>query len=551
MTAPSSARGSAGREWALATVAIAAVTVVSTWPLATSPWLVPSHQDPLFSSWRLYQWARNLAGRGPGGLFDGNIFFPAHDVLLFSDAIPLPTLVAVPWLWLGVPVVVVYTALVWLSFLCAGLAMYLCARTITGSRFGALVAAVIFTAAPFRIDHLMHLELLWTAFMPLAVLGVVRLLRGEARGAWLAGASLAAQFLCCIYYGVFLVTVLPVVAGVEWLRVRPTLSRQVLVRGAAWLAAAALVAGVYSLPYQRARAVVGDRPDSDIDTYSAALESYVSFPPSNRLWGWAAVPDGVERRLSPGVVASALAVSAALTPTAPWTLAFAVGALVSVDASTGSLGWTYPWLRLLPPYRGLRVPARFGALTLLWVTLLAAIGCAHLARLAEPWPRAWLPAAATLLLLGGEYASVHTVRLMPRRAPPVYRWLGTVSPTVIVHAPLPTLDTLPGAEADYQYFAQYHRHRLLNGNSGFYPPNYTLTLSRTEAFPDRRSLAELRRAGAEYLLVHAQYFPKPEAFAAAMLSLETSTELTAVMTSHDHGGMVRVYRFVPAPAPQP
>ena len=253
--------------------------------------------------------------------------------------------------------------------------------------------------------------------------------------------------------------------------------------GGAWLAAAAVVAGVYSLPYQRARAVVGDRPDYDIDTYSAALESYVSFPPSNRLWGWTAVPDGVERRLSPGVVASALAVSAALTPTAPWTLAFAVGALVSVDASTGSLGWTYRWLRRLPPYPRLRVPARFGALTLLWVALLAAIACAHLARLAEPWPRAWLPAAATLLLLGGEYASVHTVRQMPRRAPPVYRWLGTVPPTVIVHAPLPTLDTLPGAEADYQYFAQYHRHRLLNGNSGFYPPNYTLTLSRTEALP--------------------------------------------------------------------
>ncbi len=86
----------------------------------------------------------------------------------------LPALVAVPWLWLGVPVVVVYSALVWLSFLAAGLAMYLCARTLTGSRFGALVAAVIFTAAPFRIDHVMHLELLWTAFMPLAVLGVVR-----------------------------------------------------------------------------------------------------------------------------------------------------------------------------------------------------------------------------------------------------------------------------------------------------------------------------------------------------------------------------------------
>ena len=324
-------------------------------------------------------------------------------------------------------------------------------------------------------------------------------------------------------------------------------------RGAAWLAAAALVAGGYSLPYQRARAVVGDRPDSEIDLYSATLDSYASFPPSNRLWGWTAVPDSVERRLSPGVLASALAVSAALTPTAPWTLAIwrrrprvgrrvdrqvrldlpvaaAVPAAVSGIAGAGAV-------RRPDPVVGRAAGGDWRART--WRAL------------ADRWPRAWLPAAATLLLLGGEYASVHPVRALPRRAPPVYRWLGTMPPTVIVHAPLPTLDTLPGAEADYQYFAQYHRHRLLNGNSGFYPPNYTLTLSRTEAFPDRRSIAELRRVGAEYLLVHAQYFPKPEAFADAVLSLESSTDLTPVMTSHDHGGMVRVYRFVPVPAPQP
>ena len=44
---------------------------------------MPAHQDPLFSSWRLYQWARNLSGQWPGGLFDGNIFAPARDVLLY------------------------------------------------------------------------------------------------------------------------------------------------------------------------------------------------------------------------------------------------------------------------------------------------------------------------------------------------------------------------------------------------------------------------------------------------------------------------------------
>jgi len=547
VTAPRPGRRGLLAEWTPAATVVAAVTVAATWPLATSPWLVPAHQDPLFSSWRLYQWARNLAGAGPGGLFDGNIFTPARDVLLFSDAVPLQALAAVPFVWLGVPVVVVYSTLVWASYLTAGLAAYACAKAITGSRFGALAAAAIFATAPSRIEHVMHLELLWTAGMPVAVLGAVRWLGGDRHGARLAGAGMAVQFLTCIYYGVFLLTIWPLLAAVEWLRARPRLPWRQVGRGAGWLAAAAIVAALYAVPYQRARAVVGDRPDFEVEYYSATLDSYVSYPPPNRLWGWGATPDGAERRLAPGVLASALAVSAVLTPAAPWTLSLAAGALVSADASMGVGGWTYPWLRRLPPYRGLRVPARFGIVTLLCVALLAAIGAANLARHVGALAVApWL-AAAVLVAIGVEHASTHPVREMPRRAPPVYGWLATLPPAVIVHAPLPRLDALPGVEADYQYFAQYHRHRLLNGNSGFYPPNYAQLLERAARFPDARSLDAMRAAGAAYLLVHAQYFPTPAAFAAVIDALETRDGVTPVTVSADEGGVVRVYRLEPSP----
>lgn len=539
-------------EWATVVLVIAASTIASTWPLVTSPWLAPAHQDPLFSGWRLYQWARNLSGQGPGGLFDGNIFVPARDVLLFSDAVPLQAALGAPWIWLGLPVQPVYSALVWLSFLTAGLAMYACAKAITGSQFGALAAAVIYVAAPSRVDHVMHLELLWSAGLPLVALGTVRLLRGEARGAWLTGASLAGQFLCCIYYGVFMVTVWPLVAATEWLRARPVLPRATVVRAAAWLLAAGVVAGAYAVPYQRARSVVGDRPDFEVEMYSATLESYVSFPPSNRVWGWTALPDDAERRLSPGVLASALAVSALTAPAAPWTLALTVGTLVSVDASTGINGWTYlPLRRLLPPYRGLRVPARFGAIVLLCVSLLAAIGGARLAAALSGWRLAPVAGALLLLLLGAESASVHPVRELPRRAPPVYHWLATLPPSVIVHTPLPRPDRLPGSEADYQYFAQYHRHRLLNGNSGFYPPAYVDMLERARYFPDDQAITALRNAGAEYLLVHAQHFVTPAAFAEVVLALESRTDLTPVTASEDEGGVVRVYRVDAARASPP
>jgi hypothetical protein len=537
-------------EWALAVLVVSAATVLGTWPLATSPWLVPAHQDPLFSSWRLYQWARNLSGNGPGGLFDGNIFVPTHDVLLFSDAIPLQAILAAPFLWLGVPVVAVYSGLVWLAFLTAGLAMYACARAVSGSRAGALAAAVIFVAAPSRLDHVMHLELLWTAFMPLAALGTVRLLRGEVGGAWLTGVSLGGQFLTCIYYGVFLITIWPLVAAVEWLRSGYRLPRATLLRVVAWLVAAVALAGAYAVPYQRARAVVGDRPDDEVDRYSATLESYVSFPPSNRLWRWTALPDDAERRLSPGVLASALAVGALTAPSTPWVLPITLGTLVAMDASLGANGWTYPQLRRwLPPYRGLRVPARFGAVVLLGVALLAAVGTARIAAAIPDWRWRGVAAATLLALLAGESASVHTVRRLPFRAPPLYAWLSTVPPTVIVHAPLPTPERLPGAEADFQYFAQYHRHRLLNGNSGFYPPVYGRMLERARNFPDNQAIAELRRLGAEYLVVHGQHYPTPTAFATALLGLELRRDVTPVTASEDDGGVVRVYRLEPAPPP--
>ena len=544
MNPPPRSRIAALLEWALVGLAVSALAIATTWPLATDSWLVPAHQDPLFSSWRLYQWARNLAGQSPGGIFDGNIFTPARDVLLFSDAIPLLAVPSAPFLWLGVAPLTVYTTLVWLSFLTAGLAMYWCARELTGSRFGAVVAAAIFSGAPSRIEHVMHLELLWTAFLPLAVLGTMRLLRGETRGAWLTGASLGGQFLCCIYYGVFLFTIWPLLAGIEWLRTRPPLPWVLVRRAAVWVCAATAVVGLYALPYQRARAVVGDREEYEVDRYGGELDSYVSYPTSNRMFGWTAAPEDAELRLSAGILGSALAVSAWLTPAAPWTLALTAGGLVALDASLGSHGWSFPILRaLLPPYRGLRVPARFGAIVLLCVSLLAAIGCANLARQFGHLRFAGVAGLAVLALLGVEYSSVHVVRAMPRTAPPLYRWLASLPPTIIVHAPLPLPDTLPGAEADFQFFAQYHRHRLVNGNSGFYPPNYMATLERCREFPDRRSIAALRAAGADYLLVHAQHYRTPRAFADVVLELESRTDVTPVMSSDDGGGVVRIYRL--------
>jgi hypothetical protein len=544
-----SSRSTRAREWPLVLAVVAAATIVSTWPLVQSPFFIPYHQDPLFSSWRLYQWTRNLFGGGPGGAFDGNIFHPARDVLLFSDAILLPALAVAPFIRDGLRPLFAYDLLIWLSFLSAGLGMYALARDVSGSRAGALAAAAIHTGAPYRIAHVYHLELLWTCWIPLSVLAAKRAMEGQRRSGWWLGAFVAGQFFCCIYYGLFLLTVLPVIVLVAWVAAgRPAIARPVLMRATVSLAVAGVLIGLYSLPYQRARASVGDRPIDEIENYSAGLADYVVTGPANRWWGWTgARDDNDEHRLSAGLVAYALAAPALLPPIAPWTAGLLVGGAVAVEASRGLNGLLYPVLhRVAPPYKGLRVPSRMAALVLAFVAVLAAVGLARIER--ELGSPKWWPAVAAVLLVAviGEQASVNAVRRLPADVPFIYRWLALQPPTVVAHFPMPRANNLPGVEQDYQYFAQYHRHRLVNGNSGYYPSMYIDLLTDVRNFPDGRSITALRARGVELIVVHRQHY-REGAFAAIVEQLDLEEDVEALGAFRDELDEARVYRLRPAP----
>lgn len=67
-----------------------------------------------------------------------------------------------------------------------------------------------------------------------------------------------------IYLGVFLFTLGPLLAGVEWLRRRGGVERAVLVRMGASVAMAALLLVAYARPYREARAIVGDRQAGEV-----------------------------------------------------------------------------------------------------------------------------------------------------------------------------------------------------------------------------------------------------------------------------------------------
>src|SRR5262245_4700193 len=159
------------------------------------------------------------------------------------------SLLAAPWLWAQVNLVLVYNVLLLAGIVSSGVGMFVLVRHLTNDPDAALVSAVIFTLAPYRIEHFMHLELQWTVWMPLTFWAVHRVFENaSARRGVAVGVLLALQLLSCVYYGVFLALI---VAALIVLVAGSQLSKA---RGAfVPLCVAALVAGglasVYSLPY--------------------------------------------------------------------------------------------------------------------------------------------------------------------------------------------------------------------------------------------------------------------------------------------------------------
>jgi hypothetical protein len=295
---------------------------------------------------------------------------------------------------------------------------------------------------------------------------------------------------------------------------------------------AAILTLPYAVPYIRNAQALGHRPVSEMLTYSAQPISYLASPPQNWLWGWTADWGAPELRLFPGAIAIALAVAAAWHHSRHAALAYALVAIAVIELSFGPNGVLYAWLlENVGAMHGLRAPARFGIVALCAIALLAALGTQALqARAAAHGPRlARRLAAAVLLLLGLEYANTGmTLAVVAPDPPPnrnVYTALRSIGPGAVLELPQPLPDQLPGYDPWYAYWSRAHWHPLINGYSGFYPPDYGETLEHTARFPDRHSIAYLRQLGVKYVVVHRKHFEKDDDFVNLVVKMSNRSEL--------------------------
>lgn len=276
------------------------ITAVLTWPLPLHLGSrVPSDLgDPLLNTF-LISWNAHtipLTDRW----WNLPMFYPITGVMAYSEHLLGLSMLTTPIVWLTGNALLAYNVAFFLSFVLCALAAHLLAWVITRRHDVAVIAALAFAFAPYRMSQFAHVQVLSAYWMPLSLVGL-HLFFQTRRSRWLALFAIAwlLQALACGYYLFYLSTLVGLwllwfaVGRERWADVGKVL--------AAWgVAVAAMVpVGLGYLRFQRAYGL--KRWPDEIQSFSADIASLLKAPYQLRLWGWLDVVDKAESALFPGV----------------------------------------------------------------------------------------------------------------------------------------------------------------------------------------------------------------------------------------------------------
>jgi Protein of unknown function (DUF3108) len=490
----------------------AVVALVFSWPLVVS---LRTHLgapeglgDPYLNLWILGWDLRTLTTHPAwllnGRIFDANIFYPAASTLAYSDHQILQALFVLPVYILSGDPVLCYNVLLFGSLVASGLAMHALARSMGAAPIGAYVAGIAWACWPYRVAHLVHLQLQALYFLPLALLFLLRVVAGgRRRDAVGLGLTAGLQAVSSIYCGVMTAVTLAVMfvgmaGGVERQRWRKLL-------GAVALAAitGALVVAPVVWPYWRLQQDEGfARSLFDARRQEANLASYLQVPEQNLIYGrthlltahdasGATRPwrrDDLENDLFPGVVLLLLAAAGVFSARHEagsrlrWTaLALAsLGLVLSMGTGAGPL---FAFLhRFVFGFQAVRAPARFGVLVAFGLAILAARGATTIAkRHGQQW------AAVLLAVLCVEYASMPlTLTARPSLETPVGQWLAAASGEgAVLYLPLTNDNRLNTVQ---MVDSLQHLRPIVNGYSGQRPSFFRGLVDTFSVFPTADAL---------------------------------------------------------------
>jgi len=263
----------------VALAAFVLLTIVHTWPLATSPAHLSRNDvgDGLLNTWAI-AWVAHQLPRDPVHLFDANIFYPERLTLAYSEAMLVQGVMAMPVLAAGGSPVLAFNLVLMAGLALTGWAFCLLIQRWTGSWAAGYIGGSLAAFNSHVLVRLPHLQTQHVEFIALILFSLDRLVasRRMRDAAWL-GLAFALQGLTSVYVLVFstwmLIFAVAARAG-EWLRRRPVNMVGLLTAAAA--IAAALMAP-YLLAYYELHRLTGfERTVDDGRQYAGSINDYLS-----------------------------------------------------------------------------------------------------------------------------------------------------------------------------------------------------------------------------------------------------------------------------------
>jgi hypothetical protein len=530
--------------WNLALIAIyLLLAIAATWPLAARMGAAlprgrePVATVPLFNAWTIW-WNCHCASTSYAKYWDAPIFHPVANTFAFSEPMPLTGLARPLWAATG-NLAIVYNTLLLAALAVNGWGGFHLARRSGVDPWVALVGGAMVVTLPFVFNELGVFQLAPLAGI-IAVLVCLDRFAQQPSLVWggLLGASFTLTYHLCTYYALFLLPVLPIPA--IWLLGKKLISAK------AWgyLVVGGISAGVLVAPSLAAQMRVGreydvKRPESLLRDLSADLTAYVASP-----WKPSFYPDPVGEeeghfhiRLLPGGIKYALAAVGAVfglwtRERRRWTLFLLLLAAVAFPLSLGlnlRIGEWSPYELLIdwvPGFAQARNVFRFAVFVQLALVMLSLLGLQAIAAWGEHarrparWKVGGAHALAALLAVAAVaelWPPEQTLSPLPSREKNE-RWLTWLRENTLPQSPVACIPFPQGRSVeDYEstavwmYWGAEHHRPMVNGYSGFFPPEFIRLKETMQTFPDAASVEALAQLGVEYCIVAWEEVP-PQAF---------------------------------------
>lgn len=484
------------------------LAVAHTWPLASAPSTLSlnAHADALLNEWTL-AWIAHQLPRDPLHLFDANIFYPAHHALAFSEPLIVPAVIGAPIAWLGGSPVLVFNLLMIAGLAMTAIACYALLFAWTRDRMAALAGASAIAFNTQTLTRLAHTQGVHLYAFPLALIALERLIeRPRARHALCLAVWIVVAAATSGYLVVFTSLACAIVCVARFTAWRPHARPFVMHLASGALAAGMLMLPLYLTYLSVAHEYAMTRTLENVRQFSATPAGFLAT--ASRLHAaWRGPLQGDPlNALFPGVVVLLLAAAGIVASgRRRWTLVSlaAAGMVLALGTRTPVYGWLYA---IVPPMQGLRVAARFG-----WIYLFALAG---LAAFGLAWVRQRIGNARAAAVAGA--CAIAAINLEAAVAPIRYERFDGVprlyalladepGKVVLIETPAYPPEGIH-ENAPYVFASTAHWRPLINGYSGFTPPEYRRLQPAVWSFPDPSSIEAIRAAGITHVMVHPAGF---------------------------------------------